>query len=387
MASGAFNRNYWDCTEFKQPKKKDRYLTEIPLDEFSEAENGEMIEAKRLKVGMRVATESGYSAVTEITKQGKLIIAAVESGENLKVSTYLPGEYSAEGKSYRSKAKGIQLGLSYGMGSKRLSGILGVDFEEAKSILTSFFATYRDMATWRTFNDDKLKTYGFMETLCGRRRRLPDVFLPPVRVIVKDRVAVENIFPLQYMNFIELENPEKSEKESRAFDKIDWRKKEDAKKGLIALGYKVYDNGAFIARTNTQCTNAVIQGGAADMTKLAMIKIYNSEILRNRKAKLRFLIHDEVLIECPAVYREEVEEEFIDCMLTAPASICKVNMACDAEIETRWKLGHMCWSIKKMFANEGRQAVYDKYSPFRKEDLDRIMDGDFDPAEDVVHAR
>lgn len=387
LASGAFNRDYWTCTEFKKPTKVDSLLTDVPQEYFLELDSGDMVEASKAKVGMIVSTGHDYSQITSITKNGKILTILTESGDKVKASDYLPGEYSAEGKAYRSKAKGIQLGLSYGMGSNRLAGILGVDHDEAKSILTSFFATYRDMATWREFNDAKLRTYGFMETLCGRRRRLPDVFLPPVKVIVNDRVAVENIFPLQYRNFIELENPKESERETKSLEKVGYKKKEDAKKALIGLGYKVYDNGAFIARTNTQCTNAVIQGGAADMTKLAMIKIYNNETLKKCKAKLRFLIHDEVLIECPAVYREEVEEEFIDCMLTAPASICKVKMSCDAEIETRWKLGHMCWSIKKLYQKEGAEAVYEKYSPFRKEDLDRIMSGDFDPSEDVVSAR
>lgn len=306
----------------------------------------------------------------------------------IKTIHYEQGEFNAEGKAYRAKAKGLQLGITYGMGAASIAQRLEVEFDDAKKILNDFFSTYQNVAYWREFNHKKMETYGFMETPLGRRRRLPDVFLKPIEVKAFKDIPIENVFPNIFCNTIKVLDEETSmQKTSEICGISNWKKKEKLKELYKEVGYKVIDNGAFISRTNTQCTNSVIQGGAADMTKLAMLEIYNDKILKKYDAKLRFLVHDEILIEAPVEHRLEVEKEFVDCMIRAPKNLCKVKMICDAELETRWKQGHTCGNIKKLFDKSGRESVYNQYIEFNQEDLDRVIDGTFDSETATLRVR
>lgn len=306
----------------------------------------------------------------------------------IKTIHYEQGSFNEEGKARRSKAKGINLGLNYGLGTARLAQMLDVEFDEAQKIMTDFFSTYQNVSHWREFNHKKMETYGFMETIFGRRRRLPDVFLKSAEVKVYDDAQVDNIFPNILGSTIKVENQQLSEEATTQICAVNnWKKKDKLKQLFKDAGYKVIDNGAFLSRTNTQCTNAVIQGSAADMTKLAMIEIHEDPILRKYGAKLRFLVHDEILIEAPIEHRDEVEKEFVNCMVRAPKDFCKVAMICDAELETRWKQGHTCGKIKKLYEEKGREAVYNKYIEFNKDDLDRVIDGTFDSETEILRVR
>lgn len=387
LASAAFNKPYWECTEFRKPTKIEEFLTIVPEDYYVTLDDGKIELAKKVEVGQKIIGKSESVLITE--KE------AVEDGikfnngsVSIKAYHYEQGEFNAEGKALRARAKGVQLGVVYSMGAATLSKQIGVELDEGKKILNDFFSTYKDIAYWREFNTKKMKNYGFMETPLGRRRRLPDVFLNPVEVKVYENQPVDNIFPNIFTNFIKVQDLEQSKEKTKEISEIkNWKKKENLKEMYKSIGYSVVDNGAFLSRANTQCTNSVIQGGAADMTKMAMIKIYNNPILKKYGAKLRFLVHDEILIEAPVEHRAEVEKEFINCMVTAPENICKVKMICDAELETRWKLGHTCGKIKELFNKEGREAVYNQYAEFNKEDLDKIIDGNFDVETEVLRVR
>lgn len=387
LASAAFNKPYWECTEFRKPTKIEEFLTIVPEDYYVTLDDGKTELAKKVEVGQKIVGKSESVLITE--KE------AVEDGikfnngsVSIKAYHYEQGEFNAEGKALRARAKGVQLGVVYSMGAATLSQQIGVELDEGKKILNDFFSTYKDIAYWREFNTKKMKNYGFMETPLGRRRRLPDVFLNPVEVKVYENQPIDNIFPNIFTNFIKVQDLEQSKEKTKEISEIkNWKKKENLKEMYKSIGYSVIDNGVFLSRANTQCTNSVIQGGAADMTKMAMIKIYNNPILKKYGAKLRFLVHDEILIEAPVEHRAEVEKEFINCMVTAPENICKVKMICDAELETRWKLGHTCGKIKELFNKEGREAVYNQYAEFNKEDLDKIIDGNFDIETEVLRIR
>ena len=388
LASAAFNRPYWECTEFRKPEKIEEFLSTIPDDYYVTLDNGLTESVKKVEIGQKLIGDNNTVVLIttkEITKSG---IKFNNGIDKIKAYYYKQGEFNAEGKSYRAKAKGLQLGITYGMGAASIAQRLEVEFDDAKKILNDFFSTYQDVASWREFNHNKMETYGFMETPLGRRRRLPDVFLKPVEVKVYGDVPVDNIFPNILGSTIKVLDKETSDEKTKEISSItNWKKKEKLKELYKEIGYKVIDNGAFISRTNTQCTNSVIQGGAADMTKLAMIEISNSPILKKYGAKLRFLVHDEILIEAPVEYRAEVEKEFVDCMIRAPKNLCKVAMICDAELETRWKQGHTCGNIKKLFESSGREAVYNQYVEFNKEDLDRVIDGSFDIETETLRVR
>ena len=294
------------------------------------------------------------------------------------------GSFNEEGKKIRSRAKGLQLAITYGMGPAHLSKSLEVDIMEAKKILSDFFSSYQNIKIWKDFNTAKMHAYGFMETIKGRRRRLPDVYLSPIEIIAYDSVEVDNIFPNISETYIKVKNSQTSDEYTKTVSNVHFKKKEKLKELYKSMGCDVHDNGAFISRTNTQCTNSVIQGSAADMTKLAMIEIFNDKFLRDRGVRLRFLVHDEILIECPSRYRKEVEKEFVDCMIRVGKKLCKVDMICDAELETRWKQGHTVGKIQKCYKSEGLEGVYNNYIEFNRDDLKRVCENDFDTEQEIL---
>lgn len=62
------------------------------------------------------------------------------------------------------------------------------------------------------------------------------------------------------------------------------------------------------AQAMRQCFNARIQGGAASLTKLAMVNIATDELMNKWDAHLVITVHDEVIVECPEQYADLVEE-------------------------------------------------------------------------------
>ena len=77
--------------------------------------------------------------------------------------------------SMRSRAKVINFGILYGMGSQRLSRELGISGAEAEAYIARYFDRY---ASVRDFADrvvEKAREVGYVETLVGRRRYLPDL--------------------------------------------------------------------------------------------------------------------------------------------------------------------------------------------------------------------
>lgn len=142
----------------------------------------------------------------------------------------------------RRKAKEVNFGILYGLGPFGLKSRLGITQTEAKSIIDDYFGSFRNV---KKFMDDSIKKAqkkGFSETLLGRRRFLANINSNN-RIIrqFEERVAI----------------------------------------------------------------NMPIQGTAADMIKLAMIKIH--EILEKKKfsSKMVLQVHDELVFD---VHKDELEE-------------------------------------------------------------------------------
>ena len=81
-----------------------------------------------------------------------------------------------------------------------------------------------------------------------------------------------------------------------------------------------------------------LQGSAADIIKLAMIKIYNALKNGGFKAKLIMQVHDELIIDCPENEVEQVKELVREAMNTAYQ--LKVPLICDMTSSYRWSDGH-----------------------------------------------
>jgi DNA polymerase-1 len=142
----------------------------------------------------------------------------------------------------RSRAKAINFGIIYGMGPQRLARETGVSMPEAKSFIEKYFAGYPRIRTWIDEAVATARRLGYTTTITGRRRPVPEFN-------ASDRMAVVNA-----------EN--------------------------IAV-------------------NSPIQGSAADLIKIAMIRIQKELADTGLPARMLLQVHDELVFECPRRSSEE----------------------------------------------------------------------------------
>ena len=153
----------------------------------------------------------------------------------------------------RSKAKAVNFGIVYGIGAYSLAKDIGVSNKEAKNYIDSYLRHYSGIDRYMREVVEKAKETGYVETTFGRRRYLPELSA--------------------------------SNGMTRAF-------------------------GERVAR------NAPIQGTAADIIKIAMIKVDKRLTEENLEARLILQVHDELIVECPAhetmmvamILQEEMEK-------------------------------------------------------------------------------
>ncbi|MEZ4741363.1 MAG: DNA polymerase [Bdellovibrionota bacterium] len=151
----------------------------------------------------------------------------------------------------RSRAKAINYGLIYGMGPQRLARTTGVSLKEAKQFIESYFESFPQIRKYIDSSIAAAKKLGFSTTLLGRRR------------------------PIEGL---------------------------DDSGGLTAV------NAQNIA------VNSPIQGTAADLIKLAMIKIQNRLDESSMEAKMLLQVHDELVFECPKSEADALKDLVRDCM-------------------------------------------------------------------------
>ena len=180
----------------------------------------------------------------------------VDSGECLLEWDYSKGEppkpmLKDMFASERRKAKTLNFSIAYGKTAHGLSEDWGVSKKEAESMLDAWYKARPEVLKWQMNTKEYAKFFGVTRTLMGRYRQLPDAT-------------------------------------------------EDDRK---ALGH------ALRASINTP-----IQGGAADVAMMAMIKINDSEKLKRLGWILLMQIHDEVILEGPQETAEEAFAEVINCM-------------------------------------------------------------------------
>lgn len=138
------------------------------------------------------------------------------------------------------------------------------------------------------------------------------------------------------------------------------------------------------AQAMRQCFNARIQGSAATLTKLAMIDIANDEKMKQMDAKLIIPVHDELLMECPAFYADEVAVRLPELMCGAALKANDpIPQACDPDVCDRWYSNEMAAHLlddynelingnqKKKIAPippaEAMQKIIEEYSEFPAE--------------------
>lgn len=141
----------------------------------------------------------------------------------------------------RSKAKTANFGIIYGISSFGLSQRLNIPRKEAKALIDGYFRSYPKIKEFMDANIQKARDNGYVSTILGRRRYLADI---------------------QSQNSVVRGNAERN------------------------------------------AINAPVQGSAADLIKIAMIRIYNRFREEKLKTKMLIQVHDELNFEVP---KEELD--------------------------------------------------------------------------------
>ena len=182
------------------------------------------------------------------------MIAAFRSGEDIHAVTasQVFGVPLAEVTPLqRSHAKAVNFGIVYGISAFSLAQDIGVFQNEAKAYMDSYFAKYHGVREYMTRVVEQAKADGYVTTLFGRRRDLPE---------------------LKSSNF-----------------------------NLRSFGERV-------------ALNMPIQGTAADIIKAAMVRVDARMRAEHLQARLLLQVHDELIVECPAEEAETVRGILVDEM-------------------------------------------------------------------------
>lgn len=186
------------------------------------------------------------------------------------------------------------------------------------------------------------RKYGYVTTVWGRRRQLPDMQLPYFEFSYKDGV-VPDFDPLSDSDDdYSTEVPEEivADLTKKLLNCWGYKKKEELKEKIRAQGINVKDNTSFIAQAQRQCVNARVQGSAADLTKLAQIELANNEELKSLGFKMLIPVHDEIIGECPIENARRCAELMSYCMKHAGKDLC-VPLSCDVDIFKSWYGEHI----------------------------------------------
>ncbi len=145
----------------------------------------------------------------------------------------------------RRNAKTINFGLIYGMGAQKLARELKIPVSEAKAFIARYFERLSGLRAFYENVEIEAKRQGYVTTLGGRRRLVPDIHS---------------------------------------------------------------SNGQAYALARRQAINTVIQGSAADIIKLAMLAVAHDAELQALDARLLLQVHDELLLEAPMATAAAVGE-------------------------------------------------------------------------------
>ncbi|MDH3293631.1 MAG: DNA polymerase I [Acidimicrobiia bacterium] len=151
----------------------------------------------------------------------------------------------------RSKAKMVSYGLAYGMEAYGLGQRLGIPTAEAREILDAYFEGFPSVKDYMEYTVTEARNRGFTETLFGRRRAIPEL---------------------------------------------------------------LSDNWNLRQAGERQAMNAGIQGLAADIFKVALVRLHRALTAGGFRSRLILQVHDEVILEVPPDERDKMAELVLDEM-------------------------------------------------------------------------
>jgi len=280
------------------------------------------------------------------------------------------GTPNPEGKKRRGSVKSLLLGIMYGRGVASIAEQIHGTTEEAQKIVDDFYKSFPNVKKWIDKTQADAHKTGYVEDLWGRRRRLPDIQLPKYEIKDTSGKNQSTFNPILGCSDRTIINSN-VEKYRKLLENVKNRRDyELIQKQALAENIEIKDNTGFIAQAERQCVNARIQGGAASMTKLAMIKLDNDKELSDLGFKLLIGVHDELIGECPLENADAVADRLCYVMKTAAQDVCEVPFKCDPDIATCWYLNDyqdLVRSEFKAYLDKGMS----KEQAFDQECLDR----------------
>lgn len=185
-------------------------------------------------------------------------------------------------------------------------------------------------------SEDMARDLGYVETVWGRRRQLPDMQLPYYEFSYKDGFNPD-FDPLDDDVETSSEVPIETVKSltNKLLNCRGWKQREELKERIKSQGISIKDNSSFIAQAQRQCVNARVQGSSADLTKLAQIELYNNQELKDLGFRMLIPVHDEIIAECPIQNVKRCAELMSYCMKHAGKDLC-VPLSCDVALFYNW---------------------------------------------------
>ena len=128
-----------------------------------------------------------------------------------------------------------------------------------------------------------------------------------------------------------------------------------------------------------------MQGGSADITKRAMIAVFNDPVMKELRFRLLLCIHDELIGEVPVENAERASQRLSELMLAAPYPECQLPFKCDADVFSHWYSQEYSTRVKADLndllkkGTEGEAAIEEIYKMHRestKEYLDSILNAE-----------
>ena len=174
-------------------------------------------------------------------------------------------------KEQRSDAKAVNFGIVYGISDFGLGEQLGISRKKAKQYIDEYLEQYAGIKAFMENITEKAKEQGYVETLFHRRRYIPE---------------------------------------------------------LKSSNYMVRQFGARAAM------NTPIQGTAADIMKIAMIKVYEELQKQDLKTKIVLQVHDEMMLEAPEEEKEQIKQIVKQAMESAIS--LKVPLIAEIEEAKNW---------------------------------------------------
>lgn len=246
------------------------------------------------------------------------------------------GTSNPEGKKRRNESKAIVLGVCYGKGVPAIAEDLELPVNKAQEIFDKIMVSFPGLPKFMKDSEMMATKLGYVETVWGRKRRLPKIQLPPYEFKYIGN-APANFDPLNFDT--EVTNEVDATTQLKYTNELNRVYGYGNKKALIDKarkeGIEIKDNGGYIAEATRQCVNSRIQGSAADMSKIAMILVGQDPQMKELGFRLLIPVHDELIGEAPKENAELAAKRLSELMVQA-ASKLDVPSKCDTEITDRW---------------------------------------------------